>query len=103
MPGAAFFWGEEDFEQVTLCLECVIPAFALQLACQPAGSPCKPVVAQPSDHASLGKKQLDAAVSTFKHLQCLQDCVLSEKLFRDDLKKLRKANPNVSPANSCNC
>lgn len=38
-----------------------------------------------------------------KHLQCLQDCVLSEKLFRDDLKKLRKANPNVSPANSCNC
>ncbi len=38
-----------------------------------------------------------------KHLRCLQDCVLSENLFRDDLEKLRKANPGVSPANSCNC
>lgn len=40
-----------------------------------------------------------------KHLQCLQDCVLSEKLFRDDLKKLRRANPSVSPAdtNTCTC
>ncbi len=43
------------------------------------------------------------AAELAKHLQCLQDCVQSEKMFRDDLKKLRHANPNVVPANSGNC
>lgn len=38
-----------------------------------------------------------------KHLRCLQDCVLSEKLFRDDLKKLRRANPRVSAAETTAC
>lgn len=38
-----------------------------------------------------------------KHLQCLQDCVLSEKLFRDDLKKLRKANPAGALPTGCAC
>lgn len=38
-----------------------------------------------------------------KHLRCLQDCVLSEKLFRDDLEKLQKARPDLSPADSCRC
>ena len=38
-----------------------------------------------------------------KHLKCLQDCVTSDKMFRDDLKKLRKAKPSITAATSCAC
>lgn len=38
-----------------------------------------------------------------KHLRCLQDCVLSEKLFRDDLKKLRRTNLGLSPSPLATC
>lgn len=47
----------------------------------------------------------EPSLQLVRHLQCLQDCVVSEKLYRDDLARLRKIKHSLPPALAevCKC